>query len=137
MTTGPNDRPARGLAANVLSLGGSLGRHVQALVELAGVESREALALYLRLAVMLGAALIFLVFGYVLLLLFISFLFAAVFGIPWVWISLALALIHFLVAFICANHVRCHMRSPVFEATRAELRKDFEQLKKTPPPSAP
>lgn len=135
MTTGPNDRRARGLVGDLLSLGGSLGRHVQALVELAGVESREALALYLRLAVMLGAALVFLVFGYVLLLLFISFLCAAVFGISWVWISLALAVLHFLVAFVCANHVRTHMKSPVFESTRAELRRDFEQLKRTSPPA--
>lgn len=135
MPTGTNDRPSRGLVADFLSLGGSIGRHVQALVELAGMEGREAMALYLRLAIMLGAALVFLVFGYVLILIFISFVCAAMFGISWIWISLVLAVLHFLVAYICASHVRNHMKSPVFESTRAELRRDFEQLKKASPPA--
>lgn len=117
----------------ILSLWGSAGRHIQALVELAGLEGREALALYLRLAVMLVAALIFLVFGYVLILLFFAFLIAHLFGISWIWITLALALIHFLVTFLCATHVRTHMRSPVFAATSAELRRDFEALKSSKP----
>ncbi len=119
----------RGLMVEVLSLWGSAGRHIQALLELAGLEGREALALYVRLAVMLVAALIFLVFGYVLALLFFAFLIAHLFGISWIWITLGLAVLHFLVTFLCASHVRTHMRSPVFTATSAELRRDFEALK--------
>jgi uncharacterized membrane protein YqjE len=116
-----------------LSLWGSVGRHIQSLLELAGLEGREALALYVRLAVMLVAALIFLVFGYVLALLFFAFLIAHLFGISWIWITLGLAVLHLLVTFLCASHVRTHMRSPVFTATSAELRKDFEALKTSKP----
>jgi len=126
----PSKNAARpkGLLTEFLSLTGSVGRHIQALLDLAGEESKEALALYLRLAIMLGAALVFLVFGYVLSLLFVVFVIEALFQISWVWITLALALLHFVVAYICANHVRKHFRSPIFEITRRELKKDFETL---------
>lgn len=126
-----NARTPRGLTASVLSLGGSLGRHAQSLAELASTEGKEALALYLRLAIMLGAAVVCLVFGYVLALLFVAFLAASLFGIAWIWITLVLCLLHLLVAFLCASHVRRCYRSPVFEATRSELKKDFETLKKS------
>jgi uncharacterized membrane protein YqjE len=124
----------RGLAASFLSLWGSAGRHIQSIVELAGLEGREALALYLRLAVMLGAALVFGVFAYVLVLLFVAFLVSSIFGVAWLWILLALAVVHILVAAVCANHVRCHMRTAVFAATRSELKKDFDALNSLRPP---
>lgn len=123
-----SSEPAKGLVAELLSLTGSVGRHIQSLADLAGAEGKEAVALYLRLAIMLGAAIIFLVFGYVLALLFVTFIVEWAFGISWVWITLVLALVHFLLAFICANHVRNHFRTPVFPITRDELKKDFEVL---------
>jgi uncharacterized membrane protein YqjE len=110
-------------------LWGSLGRHVQALAELAAAEGREAAALYLRLAVMLLAAIILAVFGYVLLLFFLAFLLAMVFSISWIWISLGFAILHLLLAFVCALHVRGSLRTPVFTTTARELRSDFEALK--------
>jgi uncharacterized membrane protein YqjE len=120
---------SRGLVGELLSLWGSFGRHIQALIELAGLEGKEAAALYLRLAVMLGAAVLFLFLGYVFALLFIVFALNALFGFPWIWVVLALAVLHFAVCLICATHVKNHLRSPVFPATAAELRKDFETLK--------
>ncbi len=123
----------RGFVGELLSLWGSGGRHICAIIELAGLEGREALALYLRLAVMLFAAVVFLVFGYLLILLFVAFLAALLFGVSWLWISLGLALLHFLVAFLCASHVRRHMRAPVFTSTSAEIRKDLDSLKSARP----
>ena len=123
----------RGLAAAFLSFWGSAGRHLQALAELAGLEGKEALALYVRLAIMLGAAVIFAVFAYVLGLLFVAFLVATVFAVSWLWILLALAVIHIAVALVCADHVRRHIRSGIFVATRSELKKDFDALNRMRP----
>ncbi len=130
-TTSPPQ--SRGLTAGLLSFWGSAGRHVLAVVELAGIEGKEAIALYVRLAVMLIAALIFLVFGYFLALLFVVFLIATIFGVSWLWIFLGLGLLHFLLAFLCATHVRTHMKTPVFAATTAEIRKDLESMKSAKP----
>lgn len=135
-TTGHSSRDGgrspepRGLTAELLSLFGSFTRHLTALGALAGEEAREAGALYLRLAVMLGAALFFAAFGYILLWIFVAFLIAAVCGISWVWIVLVSTVLHLGIAFVCANHVRTHWRTPVFPATAAEIRRDIDSLKK-------
>jgi uncharacterized membrane protein YqjE len=124
----------RGLVAELLSLLGSFARHIQALSALAGEESREALALGVRLGVMLLAALFFAAFGYVLLILAVAFFAAHVLGISWLWILGAFTLVHFLLAYICANHVRRHARTPIFETTRREISVDLESLRKRPQP---
>lgn len=119
----------RGLVAELLSLLGSFARHIQALGALAGEESREALALGLRLGVMLIAALFFAAFGYVLLILALAFLAATMFGISWLWILGAFTVLHFVLAYICANHVRNHSRTPIFESTRREISADLASLR--------
>jgi uncharacterized membrane protein YqjE len=124
----------RGLVAELLSLLGSFARHIQALGALAGEESREALALGVRLGIMLLAALFFAAFGYVLLILALAFLAATVFGISWLWIMGAFTLVHFALAYICANHVRRHARTPIFETTRREISADLDSLRKRPQP---
>jgi len=118
--------------AEALSLFGSLGRHVQALCALASEEGKEAAALYLRLAVMLAAALIFAAFGYVILLIFAAFLIATVFNVAWIWILLGFTILHFLVAFICANHVRNHWQTPIFALTACEIKRDLASLTSKP-----
>ena len=133
MSSDSTGKTNRGFIFHFLTLTGSVGRHIQALLELAGMEGREALALYLRLAIMLGAAVVFFFFGYLLLLLFLAFLCAVVFGFSWLWISLGFGIVHFLLGYICASHVRRHLRSPIFELTRAELARDFRALKSQNP----
>lgn len=130
--TGDAQSAPRGLAAEVMSLAGSLGRHVQSLGALAGEEAREAAELYLRLGIMLAAALFFAAFGYVIVLIFLAFLIATIFHVGWIWIFLGLAVLHFLIAFLCANHVRTHWRTPVFPATAGEIRRDLESLRTKP-----
>lgn len=120
--------------AEFLRLVGSLGRHFEALSNLAGEEAREAGALALRLAVMLFAAVFFAVFGYVLALIAAAFLIAAVFHVSWLWILPGLALLHGFVAFLCANHVRTHWRTPIFPATKSEIARDLEALRGGPRP---
>lgn len=123
-------RESQGLFSELLSLLGSIARYFQALGALAGEESREALALGLRLAVMLFAALFFAAFGYVLLILAVAFLAANVFGISWLWILGGFTAIHLVLAYVCANHVKTHFRTPLFESTRREISADLENLRK-------
>ena len=77
---GRSDVP-RGLMAEILSLIGSSGRYLQAILALAGEESREAIALYTRLLVMLAAALFFAALGYILLVIAVVFLAAHFLGL--------------------------------------------------------
>lgn len=125
--------PSRGVAVELLSFFGSLGRHLQALVALAGTESREAAGLYLRVLLAAVAVLVVAVFGYVFLLLFVAFVLALVFAVNWIWICLGLAALHFLAGAIGAVYIKSHLQTPVFSATSAELKKDFEALNRLQP----
>ena len=125
--------PPRGLMAEILSLIGSSGRYLQAILALAGEESREAMALYTRLLVMLAAAFFFAALGYILLVIAVVFLAAQILGISWLAIFSALTIIHGLAAYLCARHVRDYSRSPLFTITRREITRDLEALQKNAP----
>lgn len=125
---GQGSQPSQGLTAELLNLFSSLGRHVQALGALAGEETREAAGHYLRLAVLLAAAVFFAAFGYILVLLFAAFLIAMVFHVAWIWILLGLATLHLLLAFFCTFLVWGRWRTPVFTATKGEVARDLELL---------
>jgi uncharacterized membrane protein YqjE len=119
----------QGVVPEVLRFAGSSGRHFQGLLQLAGLESKEAAFVGLRLLVLLVVAAVFSVFGYFLLVLFVAFLLAVVFGVSWIWILLGLAALHFIGVAICAILAMKSFRNPVFKATAAELQRDFEALK--------
>jgi uncharacterized membrane protein YqjE len=72
---------------------------------------------------------LFLAFGYVILILFLAFLCEAVFGFSWLWITLALGLVHILLAVLCAWRIREGIRTPVFSAFANQIRRDSEALK--------
>lgn len=129
---GRSDVP-RGLMAEILSLIGSSGRYLQAILALAGEESREAIALYTRLLVMLAAALFFAALGYILLVIAVVFLAAHFLGLSWLGIFCALTVLHGVAATICAKYVRDYSRSPVFAMTRREIACDLESLQKNAP----
>ncbi len=118
-----------GALPELLRFAGTFGRHVQGLLQLASLETKEAAMVGVRLLALLIASIVLAVFGYVLSLLFIAFLLAIVFGVSWLWISLGLAVLHFVGLGICAFLVMKSLRSPVFKATAAELRRDFDALK--------
>jgi uncharacterized membrane protein YqjE len=119
----------RGILAELLNFFSSFGEHLQALVALAGLESREAAGIYLRALVAGIAALVLLLFGYLLILIFVAFALAALLHWDWIWISLGLAVLHFLLVGACLFYLRARLKSPVFTATSAELRRDFAALK--------
>lgn len=83
----------------------------------------------LRLLALVVASVVFAVFGYVLILFFFAFLLAMVFEVSWIWISLGLAVLHFVAVGICALLAVKSVRSPIFKATAAELKRDFDALK--------
>ena len=78
----------------------------------------------------LAAALLFVLFGHVFLMLFLGFSVAALFGVAWIWMTLGFAAIHFVGAFICTAHVRKNFGTPVFKITGAELKEDIATLTK-------
>jgi len=122
-----------GVVPEILRFSGSFGRHIEGLLQLAGLETKEAALVGLRLLVLLIAAIVFAVFGYLLGLFFVAFLLAFAFKISWIWISLGLALLHFAAVAFCAILARNYLRTPIFKATAIELQRDFEALKKFKP----
>lgn len=124
----------RGLFGEIQSLLGSMTRYFQVLGALAGEESKEALALGLRLGLALIAALFFAGFGFVLLVITVAFFVANVLGVSWLWILGGFTALHISLAIVCAIKVRKHFQTPIFEATRREISNDLETLRKTPTP---
>jgi len=125
-----------GVPAAAMRLLGSLTRHLQALLALAGLEAREATLLYVRLAIVLGAALFFAAFGYVFTLLFVAFALDRLLHIDWMWIALGFAILHLLAALIGGLYVKKTCRTPVFRGIAEEIRKDVAALRgnQTPTP---
>ena len=119
----------RGALPELLRFAGTFGQHIQGLIQLASLETKEAAMVGVKLLALAITSIVLLVFGYVLILLFIAFLLAIVFGVSWIWICLGLAVLHFVGVGICAFLVMKSLRSPVFKATATELKRDFETLK--------
>ncbi len=117
-----------GLVAEVTSFFGTFGRHVQSLLSLASLESKEAAGLYLRVVIAVVAGLVALLFGYLLALIFLAFLIATIFHWDWIWILLGFTVLHFGAVAFCAFYVRQRIRQPVFTETAAEFRKDFDAM---------
>ncbi len=131
--------PESGFVTDCIRLFGSFSRHFSAIFSLAGLEMKEAVGLYVRIIVMLLAALVFLLLGYVFFILTAAFAIAWLFSVAWVWIALGFTVIHFLIAFVCALAAKRHFRTPVFGTTSSEFRKDFQLLSQhdtTPAPAA-
>jgi uncharacterized membrane protein YqjE len=126
---GPPPAPPKGLAAEAMRLFGSIAQHLQSLATLAGIEGREAVALYAKIGIVLGVALFFAAFGYIFLLLFIAFAIAEWLHGEWIWISLGFAAAHLLGALIAALYVKNRFCTPVFRSTAEEIRKDVASLR--------
>jgi len=117
-----------GLLHNLLALLNSLAGFVESRLGLAA-QSKTAIVHLLVLAGCVIAAGIFAIFGYLFLLATIVVGIAQGIGVSWIWVSLVVAAIHFLLALICLFIARQRMKKPIFKATAAELKKDREWLK--------
>lgn len=126
---GPGRESNGGILAELLNFLSSFGEHIQALVALAGLESREAAGIYVRALIALIIALVALLFGYLLSLIFVAFALEALFHWRWIWITLGLAVAHFAGVAGCLLYLKSRLKSPVFTATSVELKRDFDALK--------
>ena len=129
-TQPPKERPAAdtGLSGHLLALLASLSGYFRARLELAGIEGKEAAATGIKVAVLLGVALLFLAFGYAFLWIGLIALLATVSPLHWGWMVLAVGVLHLLGVVWCMWGVGALWKKPVFPATLEEFRKDQEWL---------
>ncbi len=117
-----------GLSSHLLAfLASGLG-YLRARVELAGIEGKEAASVYLKILLLLFAALVLGVFGYALLWIGLIALIAALFHIHLGWLVLLAAVLHFLAVAVAGWGMAVLWKKPVFTATMEEFRKDQEWL---------
>lgn len=118
-----------GLVNNLVSLANSLAAFFETRLSLFAHESKGALVHLLLLAGGIGAAIVLVASGYVFLIVSIVFAIAHALGVSWVWIALAAAILHFLLAAGSAFFAVMQLKKPMFHASIAELKRDREWLK--------
>lgn len=134
----PGSRPSAagsppGLFDSLRHLLAALAGYVSARLELAGLESREAVGRYGRAVVLLVLALVGLIFGYFFFILGLAFLVQSFTGWNWVVITTAFGAGHFLLALFCGLGIYQAVSRPAFPETLAELRKDRDWLSRELP----
>ena len=129
-TQPPHQRTAAeaGLSEHLLSVAASVSGYLGARLELAGIEGKEALAAYGKVAAFLAAAIVLLFFGYIFLWIGVIALVAYLAGAHWGWVTLCVGILHLLgtLGFLWAAKSR--WGKPVFQSTLKEFRKDQEWL---------
>ena len=118
-----------GLLGNLLALASALAGFFESRLTLVARDSKAALVQAITLAACLVAAAVLFALGYVFLIVSAIVGLAHLAGVSWVWIALAAAGLHFLVALIFVLVARRRMTKPLFRATASELKKDREWLK--------
>ena len=118
-----------GLLHNLLALVNDLAGFLESRLGLFAKESKTALVQVLILVACLAGAAVLALFGYVFLIASALVGIAHALQISWVWITLAAAGLHFILALVCLLIARSRMKQSMFEATAAELKKDREWLK--------
>jgi uncharacterized membrane protein YqjE len=118
-----------GLLENLLALASALTEFFESRFALAAQESKAALVQLLVLAACLVLAGFLSLLGYVFLVSSAIVGLANLAGVSWLWIALAAAGVHFLIALMLLLVARSRVTKPVFRATLAELKKDREWLK--------
>ena len=118
-----------GLVNNLVSVANTLAGFFEARVSLFARESKTALLQILLLAGAVIGALVLLASGYVFLIVSVIFGIAHAAGVSWVWIALAAAVLHFILAGACAFAAKAQISKPLFRISMEELKRDREWLK--------
>jgi len=118
-----------GLLENLFAFASALTEFFESRFALVAQESKAALVQLLVLVGCLILALILFAFGYGFLIASVVAGLAHVAGISWLWIALAAAGLHFVIALALLVVARSRMIKPLFRATASELKKDREWLK--------
>jgi uncharacterized membrane protein YqjE len=129
------DSPSRsrtrqaGFIGSLVALASALADFFESRAALFATESRAALVQFVLIALCLVAALLFFAFGYVFLLATAVVAIAHLANVSWLWIALAAAGLHILIALIFVLIARSGIKRPILPETIAELKKDREWLK--------
>ena len=118
-----------GLLHNLLGLVNDLAGFLESRIGLFAKESKTALVQVLVLVACLTAAAVLALLGYVFLIASAIAGVAYALDTSWIWIALAAAGLHFILALVCLLIAYNRMKKSMFEATAAELKKDREWLK--------
>ena len=118
-----------GLLHNLLAVVNDLAGFLESRLGLFAKESKTALVQVLVLVACLAGAAVLALFGYVFLIASALVGIAHALQVSWVWITLAAAGLHFILALVCVLIARSRMKQSMFGATAAELKKDREWLK--------
>jgi len=117
-----------GLIDNAIGLISALFAYVETRAALLAVESK---AMLLQLAAVIAfalAALIAVVFGYIILASLIAGI-AHRSGVSWTWIALGAGLLHIGLAVACVLLAKAKLTGRLYPETRAELKRDQQWLK--------
>lgn len=126
----PRSRPRQtGFIGSLVALASALAEFFESRAELLATESRAALVQFLVAAICLVAAVLFFAFGYVFLLGSVVVAIAHMANVSWVWIAMAAAGLHFVIALVFLLFAGTGIKGPLFRETREELKKDREWLK--------
>ena len=118
-----------GLIGSLVALAGALADFFESRAALLATESKAALFQFLVAAVCLVAAVLFFAFGYIFLLATAVVAIAHMANVSWLWVALAAAGLHFIIALILLLVAGSGIKRPVFRGTIEELKKDREWLK--------
>ena len=129
-TSPSSSRPRQtGLIGSLVALASALADFFESRATLLATESRTALVQFLVAAVCLVAAVLFFVFGYIFLLATVVVAIAHMANVSWLWVALAAAGLHFVIALILLLVAGTGIKRPIFRGTLTELKKDREWLK--------
>jgi uncharacterized membrane protein YqjE len=118
-----------GLLNNLVALTNALAGFFESRITLFARESKTALVQLLLIAAAVLTALVLVVSGYVFLIVSVIFGIAHAAGVSWVWIALAMGLLHFVLAGGCGFFAMAQIKKPMFQWSIAELKRDREWLK--------
>ena len=118
-----------GLIGSLVALASALADFFESRAALLATESKAALFQFLVAAVCLVAAVLFFAFGYIFLLATAVVAIAHLANVSWLWVALAAAGLHFVIALILLLVAGSGIKRPVFRGTIEELKKDREWLK--------
>jgi len=118
-----------GLLHNLLALVNALVGFLESRLGLIAKESKTALVHVLVLVGCLAGAGLLVAFGFIFLMVGAIVGVAHALHVSWIWIALAAAGLHFILALVCLLIARSQIKKRMFEATTLELKKDREWLK--------
>jgi uncharacterized membrane protein YqjE len=128
-STNPVSDSAEGVFIHLRRVLASLSAYVSARFELIAIEGQEAFVHYLKVLLLIGAAVTLLMFGYVFLCMGVVLLAASWTGWHLGWVSLLMFLLHLIGVIISVFVAKNLLKVRQFEVTLDEWRKDQEWLR--------